>query len=56
LLGNFVHSNKGPGVTIHAPATPRLVGNRISGMRIDPNAHPILLDNLQSRDRDGVGR
>jgi parallel beta-helix repeat protein len=50
LLGNYIHSNKGPGITINAPATPRLVGNRVSGIKIDPKAHPVLLDNLVSRE------
>jgi hypothetical protein len=54
LLGNFVHGNVGPGIIIQAPAAPRLVGNRVSGIKIDSNAHPILLDNLQSRDHAGA--
>jgi serine/threonine protein phosphatase PrpC len=46
LLGNFVHANSGPGVMIQPPAAPRLVGNRISGIKIDAKAHPTLVDNL----------
>jgi PPM family protein phosphatase len=50
LLGNYIHANKGPGITINAPATPRLVGNRVAGIKTDPKAHPVLLDNLLARE------
>jgi serine/threonine protein phosphatase PrpC len=55
LLGNFIHGNKGPGITINAPATPRLVGNRVVGIKIDPKAHPVLLDNMQGNQQSREG-
>lgn len=60
LLGNFIHSNSGPGVVIRHPAVPRLVANQISengltpgalrpGIDSDAKAQPVLFRNVVER-------
>lgn len=47
IRASYVHDNTGCGILIDGGASPRLVGNRISGgIDVRPPSQPILLNNL----------